>query len=305
MSFFRNLTCFRFPEGITARFANLSADLAMHALRPCGPLELQTRGWVSPYGRDSDQMTTTIGDCHLMTLGGEDKILPTAVINQHIAEKAAEHERNTGHPPNSSRRRILRDDALTELLPRALARPSRLAGYVDLKRGWAVVDTSSRKAAEGFVSALRNALGSFPATSLEPEESPRALMTEWLFDTKLPEGWALGDECELKDPADNGAIVRARRQDMTADEIREHLSSGKQVTQLALTFEERMRFVLDETLTVRKFKLLDIAVEQLDKGDRDSAKAELDARFVLLVGEVARLLNAIEKTFSVHRPQSL
>ena len=90
-----------------------------------------------------------------------------------------------------------------------------------------------------------------------------------------------------------------------ADEMREHLTSGKQVTQLALTFEERMRFVLDETLTVRKFKLLDIAVEQLDKGDRDSAKAELDARFVLLAGEVARLLAAIETTFGVHRPQSL
>jgi recombination associated protein RdgC len=56
---------------------------------------------------------------------------------------------------------------------------------------------------------------------------------------------------------------------------------------------------------VRKFKLLDIAVEQLDKGDRDSAKAELDARFVLLAGEVARLLAAIETTFGVHRPQSL
>ncbi|MBP9155690.1 MAG: recombination-associated protein RdgC, partial [Xanthomonadales bacterium] len=60
-----------------------------------------------------------------------------------------------------------------------------------------------------------------------------------------------------------------------------------------------------ETLTVRKFKLLDIAVEQLDKGDRDSARAELDARFVLMSGEVARLLAAIETTFGVHRPQSL
>jgi recombination associated protein RdgC len=316
--FFRNLTCFRFPEGITARFANLSADLAMHALRPCGPLELTTRGWVSPYGRDAGAMVTTVGDCHLMALGGEDKILPTAVLNQHIAEKVEEIERSrriTGHPdrfkPVGPReRRKLKDDALTELLPRALARPSRLAGYVDLKRGWVVVDTSSRKAAEGFVSALRNALGSFPATSLEPEESPRALMTEWLLgclddSTDLPKGWSFGDECELKDPADNGAIARCRRQDLTANEVGEHLSAGKQATSLALTLQERMRFVLDETLTVRKFKLLDIAVEQLDQGDRESAAAELDARFALLSGEVGQLLDAIETTFGVYRPQAL
>lgn len=303
--FFRNLTLFRFPEGIDRRFQKLDEQLAEHELRPCGPLELQTRGWVSPYGRGEAMLAVEQGACALLALGGEDKILPTAVINQHIAEKVEELEKQRGRPVGVRERRKLKDDALTELLPRALARPSRLAGYVDVANGWVVVDTSSRKGAEGFVSALRNALGSFPATSLEPEESPRALMTEWMIEGKLPNGFALGDECELKDPADNGAIVRCRRQDLAADEMREHLSSGKQVTQLALTFEERMRFVLDETLTVRKFKLLDIAVEQLDQGDRDSAKAELDARFVLMSGEVARLLAAIETTFGVHRPQSL
>lgn len=303
--FFRNLSLFRFPEGIAARFKKLDEKLAEHELRPCGPLELQTRGWVSPYGRGESMFAIEHGGSALLALGGEDKLLPTAVINQHIAEKVEELEKQRGRPVGSRERRKLKDEALTELMPRALARPSRLAGYVDLENGWVVVDTSSRKAAEGFISALRNALGSFPATSLEPEESPRALMTEWMIEGKLAAGFALGDECELKDPADHGAIVRCRRQDLAADEMREHLTSGKQVTQLALTFEERMRFVLDETLTVRKFKLLDIAVEQLDQGDRDSAKAELDARFVLMGGEVARLLAAIETTFGVHRPQSL
>lgn len=303
--FFRNLTLFRFPEGIEKRFKQLDAQLGEHELRPCGPLELQTRGWVSPYGRGESMLALEQGKLALMALGGEDKLLPTAVINQHIAEKVDEIEKQRGRPVGARERRKLKDDALTELLPRALARPSRLAGYLDIAQGWLVVDSSSRKAAEGFVSALRNAIGSFPAVGLEPEESPRALMTEWMIEGKLPAGFALGDECELKDPADRGAIVRCRRQDLAADEMREHLTSGKQVTQLALTFEERMRFVLDDTLTVRKFKLLDIAVEQLDKGDRDSAKAELDARFALMSGEVARLLAAIETTFGVPRPQSL
>lgn len=305
--FFRNLTCFRFPEGITARFDDLHAKLCEHALRPCGPLELQTRGWVSPYGRGDAAMVTTIGDCHLLALGGEDKMLPTAVLNQHIAENVEELEKQRGRPVGARERRKLKDDALTELLPRALAKPSRLSGYVDLKRGWVVVDTSSRKAAEGFISALRNALGSFPARSAEPEESPRAIMTEWLNgdDAWKPTTFGLGDECVLKYPADNGAVVKCSRQDMAADEVLEHLRGGKQVTSLALTFQERMRFVLDETLTVRKFKLLDIAVEQIDQGDRESAAAELDARFALMSGEVGQLLDAIETTFGVYRPQAL
>ena len=55
--FFRNLTLFRFPEGIDKRFKKLDEQLAEHALRPCGPLELQTRGWVSPYGRGEDMFS--------------------------------------------------------------------------------------------------------------------------------------------------------------------------------------------------------------------------------------------------------
>lgn len=303
--FFRNCTLFRFPAGIEQRFSVLEDALREHQLRPCGPLELQTRGWVSPYGRGEEMMAVRQGHIALLALGGEDKILPTAVINQHIAEKVEQLEKERGRPVGARERRKLKDDATTELLPRALARPSRLAGYLDLDNGWVVVDSSSRKAAEGFVSAIRTALGSFPATGIEPEESPRAILTEWLIAQKAADGFALGDECELKDPADKGAVVRCRRQDLTADEMREHLTAGKQCTQLAMTFSERISFVLDESLTIRKFKLLDIATEQLDKGDRDSAKAELDARLILLAGEIATLLAAIERVFGVHRPQSL
>ena len=71
---------------------------------------------------------------------------------------------------------------------------------------------------------------------------------------------------------------------------------------MALIYRERLGFVLDDMLTVRKFKLLDLAVESLEGSDRESARAELDARFALMVLEVKQLLIDLEKTFSVHRP---
>ena len=42
----------------------------------------------------------------------------------------------------------------------------------------------------------------------------------------LPKGFVLGDECELRDPVDSGAIVKCRRQELDSDEVREHLSKG-------------------------------------------------------------------------------
>ncbi len=301
--FFRNITLFRFPASIRARLDDLDQPLSQHPLRPLGPLEMSTRGFVSPFGRDSAVFAHGVGAYQLLTLGAEDKLLPAATVQQALAEKIAQQSTGRDRPLSGRERKRLKDEVLTDLMPRALGRPSRLSGYLDLNQGWLLVDSASRKAAETFVSELRTALGSFPAMHAEPEESPRALMTEWLIDSTLPTGFALGDECELKDPADRGAVVRCRRQELASDEVREHLKSGKQVTQLALTWNERMRFVLDENLVLRKFKLLDVATEAIEHDQQESAAAELDARFALFSHELAVVLEELQRIFVVPRPQ--
>jgi hypothetical protein len=91
-------------------------------------------------------------------------------------------------------------------------------------------------------------------------------MTDWLIHGKLPKGLALADECELRDPAEAGAVVRCRRQDLESDEVREHLKSGKQVFQLGLVFDGRVGFVLGEDLVVRKLRFLDQVLDSLLSG---------------------------------------
>ncbi|MDT4840971.1 Recombination-associated protein RdgC [compost metagenome] len=49
-----------------------------------------------------------------------------------------------------------------------------------------------------------------------------------------------------------------------------------------------MSFVLGEDLTLRKLKFLDGAVDQLENTEHDDLRAELDARFALMSGEVKR-----------------
>ena len=111
----------------------------------------------------------------------------------------------------------------------------------------------------------------------------------WVAGEPLPEGLSLGDECELRDPIDQGAVVKVQRMELQSDEITKHLESGKQVTRLALNLDDHVSFVLGEDLVVRKFKLLDGAVDELESTERDDLHAELDARFVLMAGEFKRL----------------
>lgn len=310
--FFRNLTLFRFPTSLD--FADLEPQLDAFRLKPVGALELSSRGFVSPFSSTNtgrvfrqaqderiEALSHRIADAIWLTVGSEDKLLPGAVVNDLLARKLAEMEQKDGRKPGGRARKRLKDDLVHELLPRAFVRPSRTDALIDLEHGLCVVDTSSRKNAEAVVSEIRHALGSFPALPLNAEVAPRAILTGWIAGEPLPEGLSLGDECELKDAADKGAVVKCQRQELTGEEIGKHLEAGKQVTRLALTLDDHVSFVLGEDLVLRKFKLLDGAVDQLESTERDDLRAELDARFALMAGEVKRVFSVLEAALKLSK----
>jgi recombination associated protein RdgC len=301
--FFRNLTLFRFSPAVAADLDRLDEALADHRLRPCGPLEMGTRGFVPPVGRGDDAaLTHSVQACTLFTVGAEDKMLPASVVNDELQRKVQKIAEEEDRRVSGRERKRLKEDLLTELLPRAFVRSSRLSAYVDKKHGWVVLDTSSRKAAEQVLTRVREALGSFPAVPLAPEEGPRVLMTDWLATGDLPGGLALGDECELRDPATaTGPIWRGRRSELDSEEVKEHLRAGMQVFKLGLVFDDRMSFVLGEDLVVRKLKFLDVVLDELGDTHQDAA-AEMDARLALLTLELERLLAKLEEWFGLPSP---
>ena len=299
---FRNLTLFRFSASTAKTLKSLEARLDPARLHACGPLELSTRGFVSPYGRGEETLIHRVGDYALLAFGREGRLLPSSVVNDELAARLQKINEKEGRRIGAKERKRLKDEVLTDLLPRAFTQMSRTCCYLASKSGWIGLDTSSRKAAEEAVSQLREALGSFPAVPMAAEESPRGLMTDWLIRGKLPAGLALGEECELRDPAESGASVHCRRQDLETDEVREHLKSGKQVFALGLIFEDRLSFVLGEDLSVRKLRFLDLVQDELGETDRDSASAELDAIFALMTLELERLLQQFEQWFGLPRP---
>lgn len=297
--FFRNLTFFRFP--VAMDFASLDEGLDACRLKPVGPLEMRSSGFVSPLGREHEALSHRIGDGLWLRVGSEEKILPAAVVNELVARKAAEIEEQEGRTLGGRARKRLKDDILHELLPRAFVRPGCTDAHFDLEHGFVAIDTSSRKTAEAVVSEVRHALGSFPALPLNAEIAPRSVLTGWVAGEPLPDGLSLGDECELKDGLDKGAVVRCQRQELQGDEIRKHLDAGKQVTRLALTLDDHLSFVLGEDLVIRKLKFLDGAVDQLDSAGQDSAAQELDARYALMAAELKRLFAVLQPALKLSR----
>jgi recombination associated protein RdgC len=300
--FFRNLTLFRFPT--TLDFSQLDNLLPEMILKPVGALDMSSRGFVPPFGRGDDVLAHRSGNSLWLTVGGEDKILPGSVVNDLLAKKLAESEEKAGRKPGGRTRKRLKEDLLHELLPRAFVKPSRTDALLDLEHGFVAVDTSSRKNAETVVSEIRHAMGSFPALPLNAEVAPRSILTGWIAGEPMPEGLALGEECELKDAMDGGAVVKCQNQDLQGDEIAKHLEAGKQVTRLALTLDDHLSFVLGEDLVIRKLKFLDGAVDQLENNEQEDLRAELAARFALMSGEVRRLFVVLEAALKLSKAEA-
>ncbi|MBB4126267.1 recombination associated protein RdgC [Xanthomonas translucens] len=298
--FFRNLTLFRFPDSLD--LAEIDSLLPNARLKPVGPLEMSSRGFVSPFGREEHEtLSHRLGDFLWLAIGGEDRILPAAVVNDHLARKVDAFEKAEGRRPGGKVRKRLKDDLVHELLPRAFVQPSRTDAMLDLHNGFVAVDTSSRKTGENVMSEIRGVLGSFPALPLNAEVAPRSILTSWIAGEPLPEGLSLGEECHLQDPIEGGAKVRCTAQELHSDEIAKHLEAGKQVTRLALLLDDRVSFVLGDDLAIRKLKFLDGALDQMDEAHIDSARAELDAQFALMSGEVRRLFLLLEATFKISK----
>jgi recombination associated protein RdgC len=300
--FFRNLTLFRFPT--TLDFSQVNKLLPEVQLKPVGPLEMTSRGFISPFGRDEREVLShRIAEFLWLTVGGEDKILPGSVVNDQLERKVAEVEEKEGRRLGGKARKRLKDDLIHELLPRAFVKASRTDAMLDLQHGYVAVDTSSRKTGENVMSEIRGALGSFPALPLNAEVAPRSILTGWIAGESLPEGLSLGESAELRDPIEHGGRVRVSDLELRSDEIDKHLEAGKQVTQLALVLDDHVSFVLGDDLVIRKLKFLDGALDQLENADQDGVRAELDARFALMSGEVRRLFLLLEQALQLSKAE--
>ncbi len=295
----KNLTMFCLPADFRLDLGALDEGVRECQLKPIGPTQMQSAGFVSPFGRGSDALVHQVNNVVWLTIGTQSRILPPSALEEVLSERIADIEEKSGTRLGARARRKLKEEVMLELLPRSFVTSDRINAFYDIDRRVLFVDTASTKTAENVMSLIRHALGSFPALKANPAVSPSAVLTTWISGEPLPELLTMGEEAELADPVEKGAVAKLQRHELLCDEVRQHLSAGKKVTRLGLNHEDRLEFVLGEDLVVRKLKFLDGALEGLEGESHDDVQAELDARFTLTGGELRRLWSTLQKSFEV------
>ncbi len=292
---FKNLVLYRLDLDFELTAEELAERIAGGAFTPCGGLEPFSLGWSPPLGRGTRALVHATGGHLLVCARREERLLPPAVVRETVEERVAAIEDSEARPVRARERRRLRDEVTFELMPKAFTRSRHTYAYLSPAARWMVVDASSVKRSEELVGLLAR---SVPGLGIEPygtDHSVTSELTAWLGERNLPAGFTLLEDCELRDPADAGSVVRCQRQDLTGPEIRAHLDAHKIVQRVALGFEERLSLVLSADLGVRRLRFE--AVDELDAGDDLDELARFDADFAFMTTELTRLLGRLEEIF--------
>lgn len=284
---FKNIFIYRLPTDFKITATTLQEKLSLKPLVPCSGLDKQSLGWVSCRG--DDRLVHVANKHMLFALGVEQKLLPATIINRFARERVSDLEEQQGYKLGRKAVKDIKQAVTDELLPRAFALFRTTYAWLDLANGRLIIEAASSAKADELLEQLGKTVDNFTVQLLQTELSPVAAMTDWLVAENAPAGFTIDRELELRSSDENKATVRYANHVLEGKDIIAHIEGGKRVTRLGMTWHDRISFVLNEHLQIKRLDFLEIIKEESSKvADNDDEMFELD--FTLMTGELAQML---------------
>lgn len=281
---FKNLIVYRIASGWYMDITQVEEALAKTPFLECGATQAKSSGWVPPRGEENGALAESVGGQWVLRLMTETKSVPGSVLARRVKEKADRIEKETGRKPGKKESKELKDEAMLDLLPMAFAKQASTWVWVDPRSLTLVLDTSSQGRADEVVSLLVEALQGLSVSLINTQTSPQAAMAHWLKEQEPPAGFTVDRECELKSAGESKAVVKYGRHPLDIEEVQAHIEQGKLPTKLALTWDDRVSFMLTEGMQIKKLEFLDTVFD----GKADDGGFDTDV--AIATGELCRLL---------------
>ena len=293
--FFRNLVIYRLkPIDIAL------TDFDAMALPPLLSTDARVIGWKSP--RQNGALVHCLKDCALIALGVEEKLLPQSVIKREAAKVAKKILDDEGRKVGRKEMLDIKEACAFELLQKAFVREHTTHAYLDCENSLLVIDASSHAKAEELLEHLRRTLEGLQIRLVKTVMSPVSAMSSWMAEGDAPEGFTIDQDLELRSA--EKAAVRYVKHSLEGDDIRQHIAAGKIVTRMALTWRDKISFVLDENMQIKRLSFLDILKEQSDS-QAENEEERFDLDLVLMRGELANLFTDLVAALGGELPSEL
>lgn len=301
--FFKNLTVYRLPAHWSMTADQIEEALQAHTFAPCESLESMSVGWTLPVPAMDDRLVYRQDGQMLISLAIQKKLLPASVVAQAVRERAAEVEHQQGFKPGRRQMKEIKEGVIDELLPRAFAPIVCVSAWIDPVHGWLVIDTGSVGRADTMLKLLFKSIDKLPLESVHVAQAPASAMTQWCLDDEVPRNFTVDQAAELEARTEGKPAVVYKRHTLEADDLRRHIEAGKQVKKLAMTWADRISFVMTESLTIKKVVPLDVLKEQANSGNAENDFDRFQSDFALMTGELNKMLGDLLLAFGGEAPR--
>lgn len=283
---FKNAIVYRLAPTWAPDLAAIEEGLAKMPFVECGATQEKSVGFVPPRGDENGALVESVGGQWIIRLMAESKTIPGDVLARRVKAKAARIEEETGRKPGRKESKELKEEAKLDLLPMAFTKQASAFVWIDPTARTLLVDTSSQGRADEVVSLLVEALPGLSVALLDTKTSPQAAMSLWLDESQdVPQGFSVDRHCVLKSNDDSRAVVKYDRHPLDIDEVMDHIAAGKLPTELAMTWDDRVSFVLTEGLQIKRLQFLETVFEGQGKDD-----GGFDTDVAIATGELSKLI---------------
>ncbi len=259
----------------------------------CGASQEKSVGWVEPRGEAHGACVEVVAGQWILKWMMEVKSVPGSVVKRRVQEHVARIEADTGRKPGKKEIRSLSDDVRQALLPMAFTKQSSITLWLDPQARRLVIDAASATKADEVLTSLIKVVEGLALALVDTQTAPATAMAHWLGSQEAPQGFSVDRECELRAADESKAVVRYTRHALDTEEVSQHIAHGKVPTRLALTWNDRVSFVLTDALQLKKVAFLDVVADESPTSAADRDQDHFDADVAIATAELRRLLPAL------------
>lgn len=289
---FKNIFIYQFEKESNYEPEALSDKLADYTFTPCSNIVPTSMGWVPPLEVEGASLVHAGMGNMIFCLKIQEKIIPPAALRDLMADRIQAIETREGRKIYGKEKQSIREDVYHTMVSQAFTKSEKIYAYIDTRLQCMLIDVASEKKAEMFTAELRKAVGALKIK--KPDVlNPSLLMTKWLKEKANIDPFLIEDSCVLEEEDDDGGIVRCSRQDLFADRIHRFVQDGSLVKQVALSWQDQVKFVLTSEFIIKQVKFLDSVKAQQDDDLTETAAARFDGDFVIMSETLRLMLQAL------------
>lgn len=219
------------------------------------------------------------------------KVVPAAVVRDATKRRAAKIEQEQGYKPGRKQLKEIKESVAVELAKTAFTQTSDVLVWFDLAGARLFLDSASSAKRDAVLELIAKTFEPFPAEALHVDQAPAPAMTGWIESDEAPPDFSLDQEVELRSHSTAGASVRYLRETPPHEDVTRQIASGKQCVRAALTWKDRISFVLTEDLTLKRLVPLSIIAESYTSDSDDDARFQ--SMVALFTGEIRAMFEDV------------